>query len=58
MMELPAATRFLLGPGPLAGKIWRVGLMGASSSAWLVTLLITALETAAVPRRQPLGEHV
>ena len=27
------------GLGPLAGKIWRVGLMGASSSPRLVVLL-------------------
>ncbi len=34
------------GLGPLAGKIWRVGLMGASSSQRLVVLLRGALETA------------
>jgi len=33
------------GLGPLAGKIWRVGLMGASSSPRLVVLLRGALET-------------
>ncbi len=32
------------GLGPLAGKIWRVGLMGASSSPRLVTLLLGAME--------------
>jgi alanine-glyoxylate transaminase/serine-glyoxylate transaminase/serine-pyruvate transaminase len=32
------------GLGPLAGKIWRVGLMGASSSPRLVVLLLGALE--------------
>jgi alanine-glyoxylate transaminase/serine-glyoxylate transaminase/serine-pyruvate transaminase len=46
------------GLGPLAGKIWRVGLMGASSSARLVALLLAALETTAVPRRQPIGERL
>jgi alanine-glyoxylate transaminase / serine-glyoxylate transaminase / serine-pyruvate transaminase len=34
------------GLGPLAGKIWRVGLMGNSSSARLVILLVSALESA------------
>ena len=36
------------GLGPLAGKIWRVGLMGASSSTRLVVLLHRALENALV----------
>jgi alanine-glyoxylate transaminase / serine-glyoxylate transaminase / serine-pyruvate transaminase len=34
------------GLGPLAGKIWRVGLMGAGSSARLIVLLLGALERA------------
>jgi alanine-glyoxylate transaminase/serine-glyoxylate transaminase/serine-pyruvate transaminase len=34
------------GLGPLAGKIWRIGLMGASSSSGLVTLLAAAIERA------------
>lgn len=34
------------GLGPLAGRIWRVGLMGASSSSRLVVLLLGALEGA------------
>lgn len=34
------------GLGPLAGKIWRVGLMGASSSPRLIVLLRGALEHA------------
>ena len=34
------------GLGPLAGKIWRVGLMGASSSPQLIVLLHGALESA------------
>jgi alanine-glyoxylate transaminase / serine-glyoxylate transaminase / serine-pyruvate transaminase len=33
------------GLGPLAGKIWRVGLMGASSSMALIMLLSAALES-------------
>jgi alanine-glyoxylate transaminase / serine-glyoxylate transaminase / serine-pyruvate transaminase len=34
------------GLGPLAGKIWRVGLMGASSQPRLIVLLHGALESA------------
>ena len=34
------------GLGPLAGKIWRVGLMGASSSPRLIVLLRGALDSA------------
>jgi alanine-glyoxylate transaminase/serine-glyoxylate transaminase/serine-pyruvate transaminase len=34
------------GLGPLAGKIWRVGLMGASSTPQTVLLFLGALETA------------
>jgi alanine-glyoxylate transaminase/serine-glyoxylate transaminase/serine-pyruvate transaminase len=34
------------GLGPLAGKIWRIGLMGASSSPGLIVLLLGALESA------------
>ena len=34
------------GLGPLAGKIWRVGLMGASSSPRFIVLLLGALESA------------
>ena len=37
------------GLGPLAGKIWRVGLMGASSSPRLIVLLAAALERALAP---------
>jgi len=36
------------GLGPLAGKIWRIGLMGASSSPRAVLLLAAALESAFV----------
>ncbi len=31
------------GLGPLAGKVWRIGLMGASSTPALVTLVLAAL---------------
>jgi alanine-glyoxylate transaminase / serine-glyoxylate transaminase / serine-pyruvate transaminase len=34
------------GLGPLVGKIWRVGLMGASSTPALVTLFLSAIEDA------------
>lgn len=34
------------GLGPLAGKIWRVGLMGASSTPRLIVLLLGALDRA------------
>jgi alanine-glyoxylate transaminase/serine-glyoxylate transaminase/serine-pyruvate transaminase len=34
------------GLGPLAGKIWRIGLMGASSSPQLIVLLVGALDAA------------
>lgn len=34
------------GLGPLAGRIWRVGLMGSSSAPRLVTLLLGALKQA------------
>jgi alanine-glyoxylate transaminase / serine-glyoxylate transaminase / serine-pyruvate transaminase len=40
------------GLGPLAGKIWRVGLMGASSSPRLIVLLRGALESALAKHRQ------
>jgi alanine-glyoxylate transaminase/serine-glyoxylate transaminase/serine-pyruvate transaminase len=42
------------GLGPLAGRIWRVGLMGASSSPRLVLLLAGALESALAHQ----GRHV
>jgi len=34
------------GLGPLAGKVWRVGLMGNSSASRLVVLLLGALQSA------------
>jgi alanine-glyoxylate transaminase/serine-glyoxylate transaminase/serine-pyruvate transaminase len=40
------------GLGPLAGKIWRVGLMGASSSPRLIVLLLGALDQALALQRQ------
>lgn len=54
-VDEPAVRTYLLdefgieigaGLGPLAGKIWRVGLMGASSSSRLVVLLLSALDRA------------
>ncbi len=39
------------GLGPLAGKIWRVGLMGNSSSSRLVILLVGALQSALARQR-------
>ncbi len=41
------------GLGPLAGKIWRIGLMGASSSPRMVVLLRGALEHALARHPQP-----
>jgi alanine-glyoxylate transaminase/serine-glyoxylate transaminase/serine-pyruvate transaminase len=43
------------GLGPLAGKIWRVGLMGASSSLRLVLLLAGALGSALAAQRARVG---
>lgn len=34
------------GLGPLAGRIWRIGLMGAGSTADTVVTLVDALESA------------
>jgi alanine-glyoxylate transaminase/serine-glyoxylate transaminase/serine-pyruvate transaminase len=39
------------GLGPLAGKIWRVGLMGNSSASRLVILLVGALQSALAKQR-------
>jgi alanine-glyoxylate transaminase/serine-glyoxylate transaminase/serine-pyruvate transaminase len=41
------------GLGPLAGKIWRVGLMGASSAPQLIVLLGAALERALAVQGRP-----
>jgi alanine-glyoxylate transaminase / serine-glyoxylate transaminase / serine-pyruvate transaminase len=38
------------GLGPLAGKIWRIGLMGSSSTPALVTLCLAALRDSLPPR--------
>ena len=49
------------GLGPLAGKIWRIGLMGASSDRALLVLLLGALEQvlrAAGHRSSPAGGAV
>jgi alanine-glyoxylate transaminase/serine-glyoxylate transaminase/serine-pyruvate transaminase len=46
------------GLGPLAGKIWRVGLMGASSSPRLVALLLTSLEHTVASARRPAAKSV
>jgi alanine-glyoxylate transaminase/serine-glyoxylate transaminase/serine-pyruvate transaminase len=42
------------GLGPLAGKIWRIGLMGAGSDPRLVVLLAGALATALAAEPRPL----
>lgn len=39
------------GLGPLAGKVWRIGLMGASSTPALVTLVLAALRESVSERR-------
>ena len=44
------------GLGPLAGKIWRVGLMGASSTPRLIVLLLGALEKALTAQGPPAGD--
>jgi alanine-glyoxylate transaminase/serine-glyoxylate transaminase/serine-pyruvate transaminase len=41
------------GLGPLAGKIWRVGLMGESSDARYIALLEQGLENAFASQRPP-----
>ncbi len=44
--ELNPPQRLLLGPGlgPLAGKVWRIGLMGESSRQDSVVAVLSALE--------------
>ena len=42
------------GLGPLAGQIWRIGLMGASSTPALVTLLLASLGESLRPAAQPV----
>ena len=43
------------GLGPLAGKIWRVGLMGASSAPRLIVLLLGALREAMAAQKAELS---
>ena len=42
------------GLGPLAGKIWRIGLMGASSTPALVTLLLASLRESLTTAGRPV----
>ena len=42
------------GLGPLAGRIWRIGLMGAGSAPRLVVLLLGALESALAGQQRTL----
>ena len=42
------------GLGPLAGKIWRIGLLGASSSPRLIVRLRGALESARARQGRPV----
>lgn len=42
------------GLGPLAGRIWRVGLMGAGSSPQTVLLFLSALEAALASQGAPI----
>jgi alanine-glyoxylate transaminase/serine-glyoxylate transaminase/serine-pyruvate transaminase len=42
------------GLGPLAGQIWRIGLMGASSTPALVTLLLASLRESLRTVEQPV----
>ena len=41
------------GLGPLKGKIWRIGLMGASATPWHVRLVLTALTEALAAQNYP-----
>jgi alanine-glyoxylate transaminase/serine-glyoxylate transaminase/serine-pyruvate transaminase len=42
------------GLGPLKGRIWRVGLMGASATPWHVRLCLTALAEALAAQGRPM----
>jgi len=42
------------GLGPLKGKIWRIGLMGASATPWHVRLCLTALGEALAAQGRPV----
>jgi alanine-glyoxylate transaminase/serine-glyoxylate transaminase/serine-pyruvate transaminase len=46
------------GLGPLKGKIWRVGLMGASATPWHVRLCLTALCDALTAQGRPADAAV
>jgi len=41
------------GLGPLKGRIWRIGLMGASATPWHVRLALTALTEALAAQNHP-----
>jgi len=41
------------GLGPLRGRIWRIGLMGASATPWHVRLCLTALTDALAAQNYP-----
>jgi alanine-glyoxylate transaminase/serine-glyoxylate transaminase/serine-pyruvate transaminase len=41
------------GLGPLKGRIWRIGLMGASATPWHVRLCLTALTDALAAQNYP-----
>jgi alanine-glyoxylate transaminase/serine-glyoxylate transaminase/serine-pyruvate transaminase len=41
------------GLGPLKGRIWRIGLMGASATPWHVRLCLTALTEALAAQNHP-----
>jgi alanine-glyoxylate transaminase/serine-glyoxylate transaminase/serine-pyruvate transaminase len=41
------------GLGPLKGKVWRIGLMGASATPWHVRLCLTALTEALAAQNYP-----
>jgi alanine-glyoxylate transaminase/serine-glyoxylate transaminase/serine-pyruvate transaminase len=43
------------GLGALAGKVWRIGLMGASATPTHVTLCLTALETVLAEMGAPVA---
>ncbi|WP_374469115.1 alanine--glyoxylate aminotransferase family protein [Phenylobacterium sp.] len=42
------------GLGPLKGKVWRIGLMGASATPWHVRLCLTALCEALAAQGRPV----
>jgi alanine-glyoxylate transaminase/serine-glyoxylate transaminase/serine-pyruvate transaminase len=44
------------GLGALAGKVWRIGLMGASASPTHVTLCLTALESVLADMAAPIAK--